>query len=96
MANPDDEPMWAADRLVAPNPGLTITIPATANEFAIKATKNEAVQVKENEHDNDPQEFKVKNKAQIKITKLDELKAIQTIHDITSKSINLNVILQSS
>ncbi|GJW44975.1 hypothetical protein Tco_0073774 [Tanacetum coccineum] len=36
MANPDDEPMWAADRLVAPTPGLTITIPATANEFAIK------------------------------------------------------------
>ncbi|GJX90596.1 reverse transcriptase domain-containing protein [Tanacetum coccineum] len=36
MANPDDEPMWAADCLVAPTPGPAITIPATANEFSIK------------------------------------------------------------
>ncbi|GJV35901.1 hypothetical protein Tco_1408378 [Tanacetum coccineum] len=33
----DDEPMWAADRVVAPTPGSAITLPATANEFAIKA-----------------------------------------------------------
>ncbi|GKF44524.1 reverse transcriptase domain-containing protein, partial [Tanacetum coccineum] len=33
----DDEPMWAADRVVAPTPGSTITIPETLNEFAIKA-----------------------------------------------------------
>ncbi|GJT68575.1 hypothetical protein Tco_1020055 [Tanacetum coccineum] len=32
-----DEPMWAADHVVAPTPGFTITIPETANEFAIKA-----------------------------------------------------------
>ncbi|GJT62569.1 reverse transcriptase domain-containing protein [Tanacetum coccineum] len=32
----DDEPMWAADRVVAPTPGSTITIPKTANEYAIK------------------------------------------------------------
>ena len=32
----DDEPMWAADRVVAPTPGPAITIPETANEFAIK------------------------------------------------------------
>ncbi|GKC43705.1 retrovirus-related pol polyprotein from transposon TNT 1-94 [Tanacetum coccineum] len=32
----DDEPKWAADRVVAPNPGYAITIPETANEFAIK------------------------------------------------------------
>ncbi|GKB45435.1 hypothetical protein Tco_0896188 [Tanacetum coccineum] len=32
----DDEPMWAADRVVAPTPGSTITILETANEFAIK------------------------------------------------------------
>ncbi|GJV53301.1 hypothetical protein Tco_1449042 [Tanacetum coccineum] len=32
----DDEPLWAADRVVAPTPGSTITIPETANEFAIK------------------------------------------------------------
>ncbi|GKB89865.1 hypothetical protein Tco_0962137 [Tanacetum coccineum] len=32
----DDEPMWAADHVVAPTPGSTITIPETANEFAIK------------------------------------------------------------
>nr|GEX87871.1 reverse transcriptase domain-containing protein [Tanacetum cinerariifolium] len=31
----DDEPMWASD-FVAPTPGSTITIPETANEFAIK------------------------------------------------------------
>ncbi|GJV18573.1 hypothetical protein Tco_1367593 [Tanacetum coccineum] len=32
----DDEPMWAADHVVALTPGFTITIPETANEFAIK------------------------------------------------------------
>ncbi|GJY42563.1 hypothetical protein Tco_0429833 [Tanacetum coccineum] len=32
----DDEPMWAADRVVAPTPGPAITIPETVNEFAIK------------------------------------------------------------
>ncbi|GJR53659.1 hypothetical protein Tco_1404180 [Tanacetum coccineum] len=33
----DDEPVWAADRVVAPTPGSAITNPKTANEFAIKA-----------------------------------------------------------
>ncbi|GJZ12075.1 reverse transcriptase domain-containing protein [Tanacetum coccineum] len=33
----DDEPMWAADRVVAPTPSSVITIPETANEFAIIA-----------------------------------------------------------
>ncbi|GJV26945.1 reverse transcriptase domain-containing protein [Tanacetum coccineum] len=32
----DDEPIWAADRVVASTPGSAITIPETANEFAIK------------------------------------------------------------
>ncbi|GJV54546.1 reverse transcriptase domain-containing protein [Tanacetum coccineum] len=32
----DDEPMWAAGHVVAPTPGSAITIPETANEFAIK------------------------------------------------------------
>ncbi|GJT22108.1 hypothetical protein Tco_0892045 [Tanacetum coccineum] len=32
----DDEPMWAVDRVVAPTPGFTITIPETINKFAIK------------------------------------------------------------
>nr|GEV06058.1 DNA-directed DNA polymerase [Tanacetum cinerariifolium] len=32
----DDELMWAPDRVVAPTPGSAITIPETANEFAIK------------------------------------------------------------
>ncbi|GJZ77199.1 reverse transcriptase domain-containing protein [Tanacetum coccineum] len=55
----DDEPMWAADHVVAPTPGSAITIPETANEFAIKGnhltlvngnqfygrTKNEAVRL---------------------------------------------------
>nr|GEW06323.1 reverse transcriptase domain-containing protein [Tanacetum cinerariifolium] len=33
----DDEPIWTADRVVALTPGSSITIPETANEFAIKA-----------------------------------------------------------
>ncbi|GKA07480.1 hypothetical protein Tco_0686704, partial [Tanacetum coccineum] len=42
----DDEPMWAADHVVAPTPGSAITIPETANEFfAIKDTKNEVVRL---------------------------------------------------
>ncbi|GJS69773.1 hypothetical protein Tco_0702614 [Tanacetum coccineum] len=32
----DDEPMWAADHVVAPTPGPAISIPETANEFSIK------------------------------------------------------------
>ncbi|GJQ96391.1 hypothetical protein Tco_0007530 [Tanacetum coccineum] len=32
----DDEPMWVADRVVAPTPGSAIIIPEIANEFAIK------------------------------------------------------------
>ncbi|GJT91586.1 hypothetical protein Tco_1080431 [Tanacetum coccineum] len=32
----DDEPMWAANRVVALTPGPAITIPKIANEFAIK------------------------------------------------------------
>nr|GEU64690.1 reverse transcriptase domain-containing protein [Tanacetum cinerariifolium] len=33
----DDEPNWDADRVVASTPGFAITIPETANKFAIKA-----------------------------------------------------------
>ncbi|GJZ12904.1 hypothetical protein Tco_0548134 [Tanacetum coccineum] len=33
----DDEPMWAADRVVASTLGSAITIPETKNEFPIKA-----------------------------------------------------------
>ncbi|GJW78089.1 zinc finger, CCHC-type containing protein [Tanacetum coccineum] len=36
----DDEPMWAADHVVAPTPSSAITIPETANEFAIKGSSN--------------------------------------------------------
>nr|GEZ24544.1 hypothetical protein [Tanacetum cinerariifolium] len=36
----DDEPMWAADHVVALTPGFAITIPETANEFAIKGSSN--------------------------------------------------------
>ncbi|GJR51559.1 hypothetical protein Tco_1228023 [Tanacetum coccineum] len=39
----DDEPMWAADRVVVPTPGSATTIIETVNEFAIKDTENEAV-----------------------------------------------------
>ena len=45
----DDEPMWAADRVVAPTPGPAITIPETANEFAIKG--NHLTLIKGNQFD---------------------------------------------
>ncbi|GKD41310.1 hypothetical protein Tco_1261517 [Tanacetum coccineum] len=45
----NDEPMWAADRVVAPTPGSAITIPETANEFAIKG--NHLTLVKGNQFD---------------------------------------------
>ncbi|GJT71577.1 hypothetical protein Tco_1030863 [Tanacetum coccineum] len=41
----DDEPMWAADHVVALTPGFAIIIPETANEFAIKDTENKAVRL---------------------------------------------------
>ncbi|GJW13909.1 hypothetical protein Tco_0018042 [Tanacetum coccineum] len=45
----DDEPIWAADRVVALTPGSAITIPETANEFAIKV--NHLTLVKANQFD---------------------------------------------
>ncbi|GJX26647.1 reverse transcriptase domain-containing protein [Tanacetum coccineum] len=45
----DDEPMWAVDHVVAPTPGSAITIPETANEFAIKG--NHLTLVKGNQFD---------------------------------------------
>ncbi|GKE52695.1 reverse transcriptase domain-containing protein [Tanacetum coccineum] len=45
----DDEPMWAADRVVALTPGPAITITETANEFAIKG--NHLTLVKGNQFD---------------------------------------------
>ncbi|GJW52038.1 hypothetical protein Tco_0093389 [Tanacetum coccineum] len=36
----EDEPMWVVDRVVTPTPGSIITIPETANEFAIKGSSN--------------------------------------------------------
>ncbi|GJW75328.1 hypothetical protein Tco_0134698 [Tanacetum coccineum] len=45
----DDEPMWAADHVVAPTPGSAITILETANEFAIKG--NYLTLVKGNQFD---------------------------------------------
>ncbi|GKD15888.1 hypothetical protein Tco_1205046 [Tanacetum coccineum] len=45
----DDEPMWAADRVVALTPSSTISIPETANEFAIKG--NHLTLVKGNQFD---------------------------------------------
>ncbi|GJS91982.1 reverse transcriptase domain-containing protein [Tanacetum coccineum] len=45
----DDEPIWAADRVVAPTLGFAITIPKTANEFANKG--NHLTLVKGNQFD---------------------------------------------
>ncbi|GJS05100.1 reverse transcriptase domain-containing protein [Tanacetum coccineum] len=45
----DDQPMWAADRVVAKTPSSAITLPATVNEFAIK--DNHLTLVKGNQFD---------------------------------------------
>ncbi|GJY75749.1 reverse transcriptase domain-containing protein [Tanacetum coccineum] len=45
----DEEPMWAADCVVAPTPGSAITIPETANELFIKG--NHLTLVKGNQFD---------------------------------------------
>ncbi|GJY29470.1 reverse transcriptase domain-containing protein [Tanacetum coccineum] len=45
----DDEPMWAADHVVALTPGSTITITETTNEFSIKG--NHLTLVKGNQFD---------------------------------------------
>ncbi|GJW92727.1 hypothetical protein Tco_0170280 [Tanacetum coccineum] len=45
----DDEPMWAADHVLALTPSSVITIPETANEFAIKG--NHLTLVKGNQFD---------------------------------------------
>ncbi|GKB16891.1 hypothetical protein Tco_0850814 [Tanacetum coccineum] len=45
----DDKPMWVADRVVATTPSSAITIPKTANEFAIKG--NHLTLVKGNQFD---------------------------------------------
>nr|GEV23444.1 reverse transcriptase domain-containing protein [Tanacetum cinerariifolium] len=45
----DDEPMWVADHVVASTLGSVITIPETANEFAIKG--NHLTLVKRNQFD---------------------------------------------
>ncbi|GKC17591.1 hypothetical protein Tco_1014373 [Tanacetum coccineum] len=45
----DDESMWVVDRVVAPTPGLAITIPEIANEFAIKG--NHLTLIKGNQFD---------------------------------------------
>ncbi|GKC91975.1 hypothetical protein Tco_1157417 [Tanacetum coccineum] len=45
----DNEPMWVADHVVALTPGSAITIPETANEFAIKG--NQLTLVKGNQFD---------------------------------------------
>ncbi|GJZ28798.1 reverse transcriptase domain-containing protein [Tanacetum coccineum] len=45
----DDEPMWAANHVVALTPGFAITISKTVNEFAIKC--NHLTLIKGNQFD---------------------------------------------
>nr|GEU28950.1 reverse transcriptase domain-containing protein [Tanacetum cinerariifolium] len=70
----DDEPMWAADRVVAPTLGSAITISVTANEFTIKG--NHLTLVKGNQFDGriktDPHKHTYKFLGEAK-TWLDEL-----------------------
>nr|GEW71424.1 hypothetical protein [Tanacetum cinerariifolium] len=47
MANPDDESMWATDHILAPTLDPIITIPTTANKFAIKGMPNYGIFIKE-------------------------------------------------
>ncbi|GJX35776.1 hypothetical protein Tco_0247333 [Tanacetum coccineum] len=54
----DDDPIWAADRVVAPTPASAITIPETANEFAIKG--NHLTLVKGNQFDDTFMDLKTK------------------------------------
>ncbi|GJY38362.1 hypothetical protein Tco_0424726 [Tanacetum coccineum] len=49
----DDQPMWAADRVVAPALGSAITLPATANEFDIKELQSQSKQSTPDENDDD-------------------------------------------
>lgn len=49
MDETDNEPMWANERTIAPNPGPAITLPETANEFSIK--RNHLTLVKGNQFD---------------------------------------------
>lgn len=49
MDETDNEPMWANERNVAPTPGPAITLPETANEFAIKG--NHLTLIKGNQFD---------------------------------------------
>ncbi|GKA56548.1 reverse transcriptase domain-containing protein [Tanacetum coccineum] len=62
----DDEPMWAADHVVAPTSSSAITIPETANEFAIKG--NHFTLVKGNQFDGrtktDPQQTTFMNSSE--------------------------------
>nr|GEV03788.1 RNA-directed DNA polymerase, eukaryota [Tanacetum cinerariifolium] len=66
----DDEPMWAADRVVARTPGFAITNPKTPNEFAIKV--NHLTLVKGNQFDEriktDPHDVRV-----VKTSRCDDL-----------------------
>ncbi|GJW93109.1 hypothetical protein Tco_0172781 [Tanacetum coccineum] len=75
----DDEPMWAADHVVAPTPGSAITIPETANEFAIKDTEKEAVCL---------MMFPLSLTGEAK-TWLDELKKELSKHRMNSKPLSL-------
>ncbi|GJY18756.1 reverse transcriptase domain-containing protein [Tanacetum coccineum] len=49
MVNTDDEPMWAADHVVASTPSPAITIPKTTNKFTIKG--NHLTLIKGNQFD---------------------------------------------
>nr|GFC11475.1 reverse transcriptase domain-containing protein [Tanacetum cinerariifolium] len=57
----DDEPMWAAHRVVTLTPSFAITIPETPNEFIIKG--NHLTLVKGNQFDGriktDPHDVRV-------------------------------------
>ncbi|GJV54700.1 hypothetical protein Tco_1455705 [Tanacetum coccineum] len=78
----DDEPMWATDRVVAPTSGFAITIPETANEFAIKRnsmkqifdkrTKNEAKNDKTEHGMEEREKDKVKIKVKVNPDKVKE------------------------
>ncbi|GJW00468.1 hypothetical protein Tco_1555719 [Tanacetum coccineum] len=81
----DDEPMWAADRVVALTPSSAITILETAKEFAIKS--NHLTLVKGNQFDGNAHKFHGHNLSKGNIIKI----FYHGLNEITQEFLNAAV-----
>ncbi|GJW71718.1 reverse transcriptase domain-containing protein [Tanacetum coccineum] len=70
----DNEPIWAADRVVTPTPGFAITILETANEFSIKG--NHLTLVKGNQFEGMPNYGKFLKELVSNKHKLEQISAV--------------------